>query len=700
MSQTIKGLDHRCQRLELCSQQTLTAVETGNFQTASILKALSAEGEGIGADSVSTATDGSAINKKAIRLLISASRTEDERKSAGECKRILELFHDSSDNKTVSDDDSDSEKGGYSAITSAIAPACWEFVAPHAAGIEQALQQLDSLSRETSILESLRFDDMLRREDDITEAFGATYTWAFDAEASPLSTWLQTGTGIFWISGKPGSGKSTFMKALATTRFEQTSATLRLWSGPKNLLVLKHFFWSTGTALQSSYKGLLEGLVYQAFRQDLNLIRKACPVRWAETSAAADISDLPLWSEVELREALVQIIDQTESTHAFCFIIDGLDEFAENHYALVRDTIEYFATRSNVKLCVSSRPYNVFNNSLGAAHRKKLRMELMNKKDIDQFVKGKLEQNQLFRDLAEHDARAQELAVEIRKRAEGVFLWVHLVVWELMDGLGESDDIATLHRRLDMLPEDLETFFKHIIQSVDRVYRGYTAKCLLLAQRAREPLPMMAYAFLYEEGKDPAALTCLTVSPMSREDIRARRALVTNRISSWCKGLMEVKDMPKPNAWEPLRESRVDFLHLSVKDFIVTPYMQRFLMEHAGADFQPEYKLVQLFTAIARVVDVRELDDEMRVFQFMADEALYYANAHEKILGSSNGRFHFEVQKELSEIERSLKRGRTSRNGSGLLQVTMDVRGRSRSSSSSKSGGRSPLSKLFAKLRD
>ena len=80
---------------------------------------------------------------------------------------------------------------------SAIAPACWKFVAPHAAGIEQALQQLDSLARQTSILESLRFDDMLRREDDITEAFGATYTWAFDAKASPLSSWLETNTGIF-----------------------------------------------------------------------------------------------------------------------------------------------------------------------------------------------------------------------------------------------------------------------------------------------------------------------------------------------------------------------------------------------------------------------------------------------------------------------------------------------------------------------
>jgi hypothetical protein len=121
------------------------------------------------------------------------------------------------------------------------------------------------------------------------------------------------------------------------------------------------------------------------------------------------------------------------------FFIDGLDEFAENHYALVKDTIEYFATRPDVKLCVSSRPYNVFNNSLGVANQKKLQLELMNQRDIDQFVKGRLEQNQLFRDLAENDASAQELALEIRKRADGVFLWVHLVVWELINTSSRFD---------------------------------------------------------------------------------------------------------------------------------------------------------------------------------------------------------------------------------------------------------------------
>jgi hypothetical protein len=696
MSGIVQRLDDRCQRLELHGEKILSAVKSGNEQIVGALKNFPDEIEGCERGPASIDSDGLAMNRKAVKLLISVSRTVDGDHASEHCSNLLKLFHDSSVDVALSG----GEERNYSAIVSAVAPACWKFVAPQAAGIQRAMEQLELLACQISILESLRFDDMLRREDDITEAYGMTYAWAFETNASPLCLWLQTGSGAFWITGKPGSGKSTLMKAIATTRFEQTLAMLRAWSGPKKLLVLKHFFWSTGTALQRSYKGLLESLVYQAFQQAMDLIPKACPARWAETSAAVDPGALPSWGESELNETLAKIIDENESTHAFCFFIDGLDEFAENHYALVKDTIEYFATRSNVKLCVSSRPYNVFNNSLGGADQKKLQLELMNQNDIDQFVKGRLEQNRLFRDLAEHDARAQDLAVEIRRRADGVFLWVHLVVWELMDGLGENDDIATLQRRLDMLPEDLEKFFKHIIESVARVYRSYTAKCLLLAQRAREPLPIMAYAFLYEEGEDPAALTRLTVSPMSREDIRAKRKLVATRISSWCKGLMEVKDMPTANTWEPLRKSRVDFLHLSVKDFIVTPYMQRFLMEHAGPDFQPEYKLVQLFTAMARVVDVRGLDDEMQAFQFMADEALYYAKAHEKTQSSSNGRLQFEVQKELSEIERSLERGRASSNSSGLLQVAKDTKGHSRSSSLSKSGRRSPLSRLFAKLRD
>jgi hypothetical protein len=46
----------------------------------------------------------------------------------------------------------------------------------------------------------------------IDNPFEDTFNWIFDLEA--FSQWLQVGTGLFWIHGKPGSGKSTLMKLI------------------------------------------------------------------------------------------------------------------------------------------------------------------------------------------------------------------------------------------------------------------------------------------------------------------------------------------------------------------------------------------------------------------------------------------------------------------------------------------------------
>jgi hypothetical protein len=113
-----------------------------------------------------------------------------------------------------------------------------------------------------------------------------------------------------------------------------------------------------------------------------------------------------------------------------------------------------------------------------------------------------LEQDRRFRDPAVRDSQTESLAFEIRRRAAGVFLWVHLVVWELLRGLSEEDEIDMLQTRLDMLPKSLEEFFAHIVKSMEQVCRKYTARSLMLAHRAREPLPVMAYAFLYLETSD------------------------------------------------------------------------------------------------------------------------------------------------------------------------------------------------------
>jgi hypothetical protein len=67
------------------------------------------------------------------------------------------------------------------------------------------------------ILESLRFQTMDDRYEEIEPAHKKTFGWIFkepDQEKmwADFPKWLSTGTGIYWINGKAASGKSTIMK--------------------------------------------------------------------------------------------------------------------------------------------------------------------------------------------------------------------------------------------------------------------------------------------------------------------------------------------------------------------------------------------------------------------------------------------------------------------------------------------------------
>lgn len=69
------------------------------------------------------------------------------------------------------------------------------------------------------ILTKLWFRRIDDRRENITTAHSNTLQWALypkgeDFPWHDLSAWLRSGSGIYWISGKAGSGKSTLMKHL------------------------------------------------------------------------------------------------------------------------------------------------------------------------------------------------------------------------------------------------------------------------------------------------------------------------------------------------------------------------------------------------------------------------------------------------------------------------------------------------------
>ena len=75
---------------------------------------------------------------------------------------------------------------------------------------------------EQRTLATLRFPTMEDRHTSIRAAHAQTYSWIFEESSAELNLraptrfvqWLKSDENLYWISGKPGSGKSTLMKYL------------------------------------------------------------------------------------------------------------------------------------------------------------------------------------------------------------------------------------------------------------------------------------------------------------------------------------------------------------------------------------------------------------------------------------------------------------------------------------------------------
>lgn len=137
--------------------------------------------------------------------------------------------------------------------------------------------------------------------------------------------------------------------------------------------------------------------------------------------------------------------------------IDGLDERTDHEDLL--DLVHPFSTVSKVKTCVSSRPEPVFVDRLHDLPNLKLH-ELISR-DIERFIKrtllGDLRIMAMEHRASSHSEESgiEELVRGIERKSEGVLLWVHLVVKDLLKGISNKDDVAVLFHRLDRLPGDI-----------------------------------------------------------------------------------------------------------------------------------------------------------------------------------------------------------------------------------------------------
>lgn len=231
---------------------------------------------------------------------------------------------------------------------------------------------------------------------------------------------------------------------------------------------------------------------------------------------------------------------------------------------------------SNVKICIASRPWNVFESAFGDDVAFKLYLEQFNRGDIMLYVRDNLEFHPDFQRIRARDPQADALLKEITSRAQGVFLWVYLVVRSLVRGLQNRDRMIDLQRRLREFPSDLDDFFTHILMSLDATYRMQAARVFQVALAAPRPLSLINYWYVDAEEDDPQFHLKMPVLALDGGESGARQEEMHKRLNGRCRGLLEVTWLPHVDA--PY-EYRVDFLHRTVKDFLRTTNIQLLLMK-------------------------------------------------------------------------------------------------------------------------
>ncbi|RYP43141.1 hypothetical protein DL770_011821 [Monosporascus sp. CRB-9-2] len=246
------------------------------------------------------------------------------------------------------------------------------------------------------VLQSLFFDSMGHREGQIPQRHAETFEWIFKeprqaSDGHPLwhnfPAWLEGGSSkIYWITGKPGAGKSTLIKFVADDE---------------------------------------RSLLLEILQQEKPLLSRIFPGRWFLLQIFDGEVDLPEPQLDELLVAFRALLSETAETLKLALIIDGLDEFEDDHRKLV-GLLREANKKPWVKICTSSRPWNVFKDEY--IHNPMLRLEKLTHEDIELYVRDRFRRSPGFQEFEViNPPKASSIVNDIVEKAEGVFLWVSVV---------------------------------------------------------------------------------------------------------------------------------------------------------------------------------------------------------------------------------------------------------------------------------
>lgn len=337
--------------------------------------------------------------------------------------------------------------------------------------------------------------------------------------------------------------------------------------------IISFYFWNAGSEYEKSLRGLYRALLRQILEEFPELMDTVLPLQYGIAMSAPWLTPKAIhMTDQDTVEALSNIIESPSlyKNKCLCLFIDGLDEFEQTVQEDYRDLVgllRRWATRSpgNVKICVSSREYTYFINAFSETSR--IRLHDLTRQDMEIYTRERLAH-------ASGDENLNSLISAMLGKANGIFLWVALVVKSMREGLDNGLSCAILIGQVDSLPDELESLYGHMIDTLDKVARrrAYQTFAMLIELNKYEfRMSLLAYSFLndYEQKKDLFVdqRDELSIPDLTGEPGRNRMRSSKDMLAGWCKGLVEPYEDHYTSDWGHWNLV-LDFTHRTVLEFL------------------------------------------------------------------------------------------------------------------------------------
>lgn len=236
-----------------------------------------------------------------------------------------------------------------------------------------------------------------------------------------------------------------------------------------------YFFHERGSRLQHTMGGMLREILHSLldgipelkpfFRDIYRSARASRPLK----SPDVDFE----WDEDVTMGLLRNILEQNRVDAAVLIFIDAIDEYSgtPGNYGPVIRFLQMIQRRSAnstffVKICFSGRPEQIYLDHFSDVPG--FYIQDYTRADILNVISSEVQAHPRMARTIQHGSEADQIAVSnlrdsLARLANGVFLWVRLVLEDLLNEYTDGASLQELNDHLNQVPPDLERYYDYIL---------------------------------------------------------------------------------------------------------------------------------------------------------------------------------------------------------------------------------------------